>query len=613
MHTQLLRRAHQQGTGSGQHVGWTVQWRLITEQSFLDANQSWISPIVTAGFGPPSEPNPRDANRAEAATRREPASARLDLLVLLSLAGPHKAMQSAHPANLFQSDASLEVGQRRATKAKLKTGRPIYIGKSQDDTEELAAGGSGADGGKQKVLAALVDGDGIWTAEGAGVVRRVDLARGETTQLLLAHKAPVSALALHVTPGGRRLLFSAGWDKAIHVWDVTIPATPSPSTTQRLTPLTTIVDASTDFIKALHVFESSEANVPPILLSGGSDKLIRMWDLTSLFAAAAENTTATPPKAIGTFPEHTRAVTCITSLPHHQEATSSARIFSADSMGRIFQLQLSMDGPGGRAKLSVLRELRGPETSISCISAGWTRPARDEDDEEAVQPQAQAQVWVGSHDKTARLFVLGDSQSSGDRCAGSAALGRTSKIGPTLGSQPALSPRLILPHDDYVKSLLPLHLHPALPQDPEDDGAVKALVVTGCADEDVRVFRASDVYAARAEDLGVQCIKQQQGHWHEVEFLGLWNGIIAESEEEEPTPPIQQKQPRWYVISTGLDASIRRWELSELLSPHKRAENGAAVPKAEPPKAKSKVAGASGMTAEEERELEELMMSDDDC
>ena len=71
-------------------------------------------------------------------------------------------MQSSHPAHLFQSSSDVAAGQRRAIKAKAlrKAGRPIFLGKRQDDTEELAVAGAGSDGGKAKCLDSLVDGLG---------------------------------------------------------------------------------------------------------------------------------------------------------------------------------------------------------------------------------------------------------------------------------------------------------------------------------------------------------------------------------------------------------------------------------------------------------------------
>lgn len=252
------------------------------------------------------------------------------------------------------------------------------------------------------------------------------------------------------------------------------------------------------------------------------------------------------------------------------------------------------------------------------MCAGWTSPAVDDDDEDEEnnthRPTPQAQLWTGSHDKTVQMFALNENTTSpaSQPPSNSTTLGRTSKIGPTLGALPSLSPRLILPHEDYVKSLLPLHL---VQQQHDDEAGSRALVVTGCADEDVRVFTVEDVYASRSEDVGVQCTKRQQGHWHEVEFLGLWKGVVemkepTQEEQGESMPTPMPAAPQCYIVSAGLDGSIRRWELKTLLERGSSAAAAAQPVVKPPPPSSSK--GPSGMTAEEERELEELMGSDDD-
>jgi len=91
-------------------------------------------------------------------------------------------MQSADPSTLFQSDASLAIGQSRALKAsKTSTGSawgsPIWLGHKHEDVEKLASGGAGADGGPGKVLGMEVDQERqlVWTAESGGSVRGVCL------------------------------------------------------------------------------------------------------------------------------------------------------------------------------------------------------------------------------------------------------------------------------------------------------------------------------------------------------------------------------------------------------------------------------------------------------
>lgn len=124
-------------------------------------------------------------------------------------------MNAPHPSFLFQADDQIELGRRRAAKAArlcipssssssslpsapssgtasyASLGHPVFLGTKQDDVAELALGGSGADGGREKVLDALLEvpavgaaraeggGRGMWTAESGGMVRRVDLRVSE--------------------------------------------------------------------------------------------------------------------------------------------------------------------------------------------------------------------------------------------------------------------------------------------------------------------------------------------------------------------------------------------------------------------------------------------------
>ncbi|PWN22036.1 hypothetical protein BCV69DRAFT_298231 [Microstroma glucosiphilum] len=709
-------------------------------------------------------------------------------------------MNAPHPSFLFQADDQIELGRRRAAKAArlcvpsssfpsvaspptsgsasyASLGHPIFLGTKQDDVAELALGGSGADGGREKVLDALLEvpaaggasGRGMWTAESGGIVRRVDLSTGKTTDVVLAHKAPVSALALLPLPTvGQSLLFSSGWDKVIHI-HLIVPLSPSdkiPASPRRLKPLLTIAAASTDFIKALEVLPEQG-----VLLSGGSEKVIRIWDLRPLIAWAqgtqgSQGVEAPVPRSAGSFGEHTRGITCITSLPppptigSSTSATTSGdlpmstTIYSADSMGRIFQLSLDLGEHAGktsngdtastsrstgssslppRARLVIQRELRGPETAVSDIHVGWNVQREevddDDDDEDGTHRPVttagalvRAQVWVASNDKSVQLFVpferdtrssktssrpstskrLPLNGSSSSSTTSSTTLSRVSKVGAALGSQPPLAPILAIRHPDYVKSVLPLAVAAASEAGFGSAALPKSVVVSGSADEDIRVWKvaglggedadAEDAEDEEEEETGdearqrsldgqvqrsspAKLLRRQEGHWHEVEKLLLWYGSLlpasdrgtvslskldlGPNHEEEgaqatpsPIPSVSQEEQsagkekaEWHIISASLDGSIRRWPLAHLLEPQSIAERtliekgadalpGAAHagadgsgsgsaggsagsnkvngsgPASQPGRKSGSGATGSGMTAEEERELEELMGSD---
>lgn len=560
-------------------------------------------------------------------------------------------MNATHPSNLFQSSTDVLTGQRRARKAaSSKVGRPIYLGTRQNDEQDLALTGAGADGGKQKVLDALVDGQAIWTAESGGTVRKVDLRSGKSTHTLQCHKAPVAALTMlnYTSEEGVlvKLLLSASWDKSIQVHDITSLEPEAPSTS-RLRPIATIVDASNDFIKAIHALDHPSC----VVLSGGSDRLVRIWDFLPLVqwavkrrsVASSDNIDVAPiPKALGTFSEHTRGITAIASLPRQTpgqvgsssgDSTQLPLIYTADSLGRVFQSELHLPASASststnstRARLAVQRELRGPETSISDLVVGWAYTGEEEEYEDGhYRPVRRAEVWVASNDKTLQCFQPLEKESPADqktKPGNSAVFGRTSKIGAALGSLPPLSPAVLIRHGDYVKSVLPLAFH----LNPEAIPLSSSVVISGSADEDVRTFAASGDASA-----DWKLVRRQRGHWHEVEKLCLWTGIVDEEGKD------IQSTPSSWVISTGLDGSVRRWKLEELMVPLSAEEvaeqtkedeelaatqqsstyshvfdDNADVAKQGIEGSKKSKGGPTGMTAEEEAELEDLMMSDED-
>ncbi|RSH82685.1 uncharacterized protein EHS24_007679 [Apiotrichum porosum] len=127
---------------------------------------------------------------------------------------------------------------------------------------------------------------------------------------------------------------------------------------------------------------------------------------------------------------------------------------------------------------------------------------------------------------------------------------------------------VILQHPSYVKSILP---NPnGLPY-----------IVTGSEDEDIRVWDAATLDGDHNQPVAIV-----SGHCGEVSALVTWIKDAGGKKEV-------------IIVSAGLDATLRRWSIDDLLNP---------VPlNYEPVKPNS---GAT-MTEEEERELAELMSDED--
>ena len=507
-------------------------------------------------------------------------------------------MNTASASQLFQSDRSLAVGQERAAKAQRTAhgaafGAPIWLGSSSAsplpastnasadgdavplDVSRITAAAGGADGGAAKVLAACrssVDSALLYTAESGRVVRQVDLEAGRTERLLRGHTGPVSAAAALVEPrSGRPLVFTGAWDKSIRVWAA-----------EPLAQIGVVPDAASDFIKALCAVPTHRC-----LLSGGSDRTVRAWDIGALLDWVAEQPGAAwPPQGalgptpalLGAFREHTRPVTCIAALPPAPDAEAVRRdaqhapepalsLFTADSMGRV--LQIHAERTADAVRFSCVRELNGHETSVSALVAGWRSVDADAAGQDAgMDEQYVPEVWTASADKSVRRFSLAPSAER----PGAGATARRSHAGGMLGSKAPVFSDVVLEHPEAATSVLPLTSSAYVPQ----LGEAGRWVLTGTAEGGVVVWALEpDTDAPRR-------LNEAEGHWHEVTYVDLWRRAAG-----------------WHVVTAGLDGTVRRWALPDLVA----TQGGDEAPVVA---AKAASTGAD-MTAEEEAELEELL------
>ncbi|PIL23862.1 transporter [Ganoderma sinense ZZ0214-1] len=245
-------------------------------------------------------------------------------------------MQPADKSNLLRSEAELRLEQSRRDKAqRIKDlGSPIQI--------------------TGKALALEVRGSVAWVAENTTVVRKLDLETGNTLQLFKGHTAPVTSLAFvdRVPRSGKSdLLVTGSWDKTIKVWDT--------ETKQVLSS----TDAHSDFVKALHV-------VHPLglLVSSGSDKVVRLWDLSSVGDGQ-------PLKSVGVLTEHTRPVEALETRVLSEKA---AVLYTADTMGiiRAWDITKEDDEASPQWKIKLVDELKHHRTRVDDMVHGdghlWT-------------------------------------------------------------------------------------------------------------------------------------------------------------------------------------------------------------------------------------------------
>lgn len=426
-------------------------------------------------------------------------------------------MQAASAAQLFQSDEAIANSAARTAKAE-RTGSGISYGSPICSTDKLLA-------------AALCPYTHfLWTGTSSGALLCFDLDQGAVVHRIQAHGAPVSALA-YCRVAEQSLVFTGSWDRAVHIYAVSKSGA---------TQISAVADAASDFIKAICISAKHR-----VAITGGSDRTVRVWDLSLLFDWINQGRVgeAPVPTLAAVARHHTRPVTSIAIIPdapgiiRSDAGISGLDIFSADSMGRVVHSRME------NGRIDAVRELDGNETAVNDMIVAWR--AVDPSDtlvDQGVDEEWAPDVWTASVDKHARRFPLSPSAREGT------VRGRSSAAGaPVGGERPILADRAL--------------------EHPLGVGAVAVVgdsVVTTC-DGDLWMWCGTKPTCA-------------EGHSHEAGYLGVW------MHEGEP-----------WIVSAGLDGSVRRWPLHVL-----HGAQSAAV------ESIGQDAGPM-LTAEEEAELAELM------
>lgn len=150
-------------------------------------------------------------------------------------------------ANIWHSAAQSKRARREA-KSGNKFGKPITL--------------------KSKIAAACVDprspSNVVFVAESAGSVRRIDVNEEDSKTVYRGPSAPVTSVAV----GGpaNSTVFAGSWDKDVWSWDI---ETRQPGRK---------FEGHSDFVKAVLCTRIAGKD---ILISGGADKKIMVWDIAS--------------------------------------------------------------------------------------------------------------------------------------------------------------------------------------------------------------------------------------------------------------------------------------------------------------------------------------------
>nr|ANC28034.1 WD-repeat protein [Polyporus umbellatus] len=247
-------------------------------------------------------------------------------------------MQPADKSNLLRSEAELKLEQARKDKAERikELGSPIEI---------------------PGIALAIEVRDSIaWIAENTTVIRKLDLLTGKTLQLFRGHTAPVTSLTfVDRLPGSGQadLLVTGSWDKTIKIWNT------------QTKDIISSTDAHSDFVKALHVIPSLR-----LLVSSGSDKVVRLWDLSTVADSR-------PLTSIGTLSDHSRPVE---SLQTRALPDKSVVLYTGDTMGVIKLWKIAKDARGTTSWLiTPVDELKHHRTRVNDMIYGdgllWTASA----------------------------------------------------------------------------------------------------------------------------------------------------------------------------------------------------------------------------------------------
>jgi len=138
--------------------------------------------------------------------------------------------------------------------------------------------------------------------------------------------------------------------------------------------------AHSDFVKTLLVISSLD-----LLVSGGSDKIVRFWDLSVIVEGV-------PLSSLGSISSHTRPVECLDGF---SQSDTSAVLYTADTMGIIKIWDLEKDRTSPPRWVSTLRtELNHHRTRINEMLFG------------------NGQLWTASSDETVQILEQPQDPSS---------------------------------------------------------------------------------------------------------------------------------------------------------------------------------------------------------
>ncbi|WVQ80270.1 hypothetical protein IAT38_002375 [Cryptococcus sp. DSM 104549] len=318
---------------------------------------------------------------------------------------------------------------------------------------------------------------------------------------------------------------------------------------------------------------STSASPTSHIITGSWDKSIRIFHATS----------ATLLATLSLHSDFIKSVTILPTSPPLLLSTSSdraCRVWDLSALAAVVAVAEAQEG-SLEGKIPCVQVLRNHTRPVECAAykveedgtvVVWTGDSLGVIKRWEVVPAAGEEAG-----KVPAKLVFKEDVKGHETCVAGLVVGEEGLWSASMDKSAVFHPftapsKVTLPHPAYVKSILPLGSLP-LPNAP-------SLLLTGSEDEDIRVW---DVEARPPKVVGVI-----RGHCGEVCCLDVW---LKEDEAG---------KKEWAVVSAGLDATIRRWTLHEVMNPPELDYE---------PEEEEK--GDVGLTEEEERELAELMSDED--
>lgn len=179
------------------------------------------------------------------------------------------------------------------------------------------------------------------------------------------HQGPCTSLAVLDGPSGNDVLFTGSWDKTIRCWDVEVGKASRSQrhvlTFQQTGDCISSTPAHADFVKSLVLIPWLN-----ILISGGSDRQINLWDVKPFTIPSSDRGL----RKMKTLKVHTRPVEALAlAEPGHLGSTADEAVFySADSMGVIRSWLVKRDESAVTVTMKDLFE--GHHTSVPDLLVG---------------------------------------------------------------------------------------------------------------------------------------------------------------------------------------------------------------------------------------------------